>query len=65
MTIAREEIFGPVMSILKFKSDEEVIDRANDNMYGLAAAVVTKDLDRAITISHALRSGVVWVNCYE
>lgn len=64
-TIAREEIFGPVMSILKYKDYEEVVERANDSMYGLAAAVVTKDLDRSLTIAHGLRSGVVWVNCYE
>jgi acyl-CoA reductase-like NAD-dependent aldehyde dehydrogenase len=65
MTIAREEIFGPVMSVLKYKDYEEVVDRANDNVYGLAAAVVTKDLDRALTISNGLRAGCVWVNCYD
>jgi len=69
MTIAREEIFGPVMSILKWGGggDEvgDILKRANDNEYGLAAAVATKDLDTALTIAHGLRTGVVWVNCYD
>uniref|UniRef100_A0A8C5PFP1 aldehyde dehydrogenase (NAD(+)) n=1 Tax=Leptobrachium leishanense TaxID=445787 RepID=A0A8C5PFP1_9ANUR len=65
MTIAREEIFGPVMQILKFKNVDEVIDRANDSMYGLAAAVFTKDIDKANYVSQALRAGTVWVNCYD
>jgi len=62
MTIAKEEIFGPVMSIIKFKTVEEVIKRANNTMYGLAAGVVTKDLDNAIEISNGLRAGLVFVN---
>nr|XP_033810805.1 aldehyde dehydrogenase, mitochondrial [Geotrypetes seraphini] len=65
MTIAREEIFGPVMQILKFKSIEEVIEKANDSKYGLAAAVFTKDIDKANYISQALRAGTVWINCYN
>ena len=65
MTIAREEIFGPVMSIMKYSDYEEVIDRANDTIYGLAAAVITKDIDRALTLAHGIRAGTVWVNCYE
>ncbi|XP_074015846.1 aldehyde dehydrogenase, mitochondrial isoform X1 [Numenius arquata] len=65
MTIAREEIFGPVMQILKFKTIEEVIERANDSKYGLAAAVFTKDLDKANYVSQSLRAGTVWVNCYD
>lgn len=65
MTIAREEIFGPVMQILKFKSLEEVIERANDSKYGLAGAVFTQDIDKANYISHGLRSGTVWINCYN
>ncbi|XP_074868368.1 aldehyde dehydrogenase, mitochondrial [Carettochelys insculpta] len=65
MTIAREEIFGPVMQILKFKTIEEVIERANNSKYGLAAAVFTKDLDKANYVSQALRAGTVWVNCYD
>ncbi|XP_055019598.1 aldehyde dehydrogenase, mitochondrial [Boleophthalmus pectinirostris] len=65
MTIAREEIFGPVMQILKFKSLEEVVERANDSIYGLAAAVFTKDLDKAHYISNGLRAGTIWINCYD
>uniref|UniRef100_A0A673TFV4 aldehyde dehydrogenase (NAD(+)) n=1 Tax=Suricata suricatta TaxID=37032 RepID=A0A673TFV4_SURSU len=64
MTIAKEELFGPVMQILKFKTIEEVIGRANNSKYGLAAAVFTKDLDKANYLSQALQAGTVWVNCY-
>uniref|UniRef100_A0A8C9S5U3 Aldehyde dehydrogenase 1 family member A3 n=1 Tax=Scleropages formosus TaxID=113540 RepID=A0A8C9S5U3_SCLFO len=65
MRIAKEEIFGPVQCILKFKTLEEVIQRANDTEYGLAAAVFTKNMDRALRLSNALQSGTVWVNCYN
>jgi len=65
MTIAKEEIFGPVMSIMKFRSLDEVIQRANSSNYGLAAGVVTKSIDNAIAISNGLRAGTVWVNCYD
>ncbi|XP_078083458.1 aldehyde dehydrogenase, mitochondrial-like [Mustelus asterias] len=65
MIIAREEIFGPVMQILKFKTMEEVIERANDTMYGLAAAVFTNDINKANYVSQGLRAGTVWVNCYD
>ncbi|KAG3101469.1 Aldehyde dehydrogenase [Phytophthora idaei] len=65
MTIAREEIFGPVMSILKFKTIDEVIARANDSVYGLGAGVVTKNIDNAIKISNGIRTGTVYVNCYD
>ncbi|XP_059976650.1 aldehyde dehydrogenase, mitochondrial isoform X2 [Lagenorhynchus albirostris] len=65
MTIAKEEIFGPVMQILKFKTIEEVVGRANNSKYGLAAAVFTKDLDKANYLSQALQAGTVWVNCYD
>ncbi|CAO2584964.1 Aldehyde dehydrogenase 1A1 [Lemmus lemmus] len=59
-----KEIFGPVQQIMKFKSIDDVIKRANNTSYGLAAGVFTKDLDKAITVSSALQAGVVWVNCY-
>src|ERR1700722_15066994 len=65
MTIAQEEIFGPVMSILKFKTIEEVSARANKSAYGLAAAVWTKDIGKAHAIADNVRAGTVWVNCYD
>ena len=65
MTIACEEIFGPVLSILRFKNEEEVITRANNTPYGLAAGIWTRDLSRAHRVSAALKSGVVWVNTYD
>jgi len=65
MEIAREEIFGPVMCLMKFKTIEEVIARGNDTCYGLAGAVFTKNLDNATAVALGLRCGTVWVNCYD
>lgn len=65
MTIAREEIFGPVQQILKFSSLNEVIMRANATDYGLASAVFTKDIDKANYLIQGLRAGTVWVNTYN
>lgn len=65
MAIATDEIFGPVVSVLKFKDLEEVIPRANDTMYGLAAAVWTQDIDKAHTFAERVKAGTVWVNCYN
>jgi len=65
MTIAKEEIFGPVMSIMKFTTAEEAIARANNSEYGLGAAVFTKDFNKARSTANAIRSGTVWVNCYD
>jgi aldehyde dehydrogenase (NAD+) len=65
MKIAQEEIFGPVMSIIKFKDIDEVIQRANDTMYGLAAAVWTQDISKGHAIANGVRAGTVWVNCYD
>uniref|UniRef100_A0AAR2KEG6 Aldehyde dehydrogenase 1 family, member A3 n=1 Tax=Pygocentrus nattereri TaxID=42514 RepID=A0AAR2KEG6_PYGNA len=65
MRLAKEEIFGPVQCILKFKSQEEVIERANNTHYGLAAAVFTRSVERAVSVSSALEAGTVWVNCYN
>lgn len=64
MTIVREEIFGPVMSILTYDSEEEVIARANDTDFGLAAGVVTQDLNRAHRVIHALEAGICWINTW-
>src|SRR5580692_11228633 len=65
MTIAKEEIFGPVMSVIPFKDLDEVITRANRTNYGLAAAVWTRDISKAHAIANGVRAGTVWVNCYN
>jgi aldehyde dehydrogenase (NAD+) len=65
MTIAREEIFGPVLTILKFRDIDELVDRANKTMYGLAAGVWTRDIGKAHAIANRVRAGTVWVNCYD
>ncbi|CAG8491700.1 20641_t:CDS:2, partial [Racocetra persica] len=65
MKIMQEEIFGPVVSVSKFKTTEEVIKKAHLTKYGLTAAVFTKDITRAIKISNMLKAGTVWVNCYN
>ncbi|XP_018595102.2 retinal dehydrogenase 2 [Scleropages formosus] len=65
MRIAKEEIFGPVQQIMKFKTIEEVIERANNSDYGLTAGVFTKDINKAMTVSTAMQAGTVWINCYN
>ena len=65
MRIAKEEIFGPVMQIIKFKTVDEVIKRANNTNYGLSAAVFTQNIDRALMIAQALETGNMWINCYN
>jgi betaine-aldehyde dehydrogenase len=64
MRIVREEIFGPVMSILAYDSEEEVVRRANDSDYGLAAGLVTRDLTRAHRVIHSLEAGICWINTW-
>ncbi|PRQ46597.1 putative aldehyde dehydrogenase (NAD(P)(+)) [Rosa chinensis] len=64
MLIATDEIFGPVMSLMKFKTIEEGIERANKTKYGLAAGIVTKNIDVANTVSRSIRAGTIWINCY-
>jgi betaine-aldehyde dehydrogenase len=65
MTIVREEIFGPVMAVLSFESEAEVVRRANDTEFGLAAGVFTRDLARAHRVVAALEAGVCWINNYN
>jgi acyl-CoA reductase-like NAD-dependent aldehyde dehydrogenase len=64
MKIAQEEIFGPVLSVLTFDDVEEVVEQANRNPYGLAAAVWTRDIKKAHQVSRLLRAGTVWINTY-
>lgn len=65
MRIAREEVFGPVLSIIPFEDDEEAIEIANDSIYGLASGVWTSSIRRAFTMADRIRSGTVWVNTYR
>ncbi|HLT98477.1 MAG TPA: aldehyde dehydrogenase, partial [Burkholderiaceae bacterium] len=65
MRIAREEVFGPVLSILTFEDEAEAIAMANDTIYGLAAGVWTQDIGRAMRVSKAIKAGTVWVNTYR
>jgi aldehyde dehydrogenase (NAD+) len=65
MKIAKEEIFGPVMNVLRFKDFDEVVQRGNRTFYGLAAAVWTRDIKKAHRLANSLRAGTVWINCYD
>jgi aldehyde dehydrogenase (NAD+) len=65
MRIAREEIFGPVLSVLKFKNVDDIIRRSNDTNFGLAAAVWTRDIAKAHRFAKGVRAGTVWINCYD
>lgn len=64
MTIVKEEIFGPVMSLLTFESEDEVIERANNTELGLAAAVFTQNIQRAHRVIHQMQAGICWINAY-
>ena len=65
MRVAQEEIFGPVACVIKFKTEDEVIEMANDSKYGLGGAVWTRDINRAIRVSRAIETGRMWVNTYN
>ena len=65
MKCVKEEIFGPVVAAIPFERTDEMVERANNNPYGLAAAVWTKDISKAHRMAHDLRAGTVWINCYN
>jgi gamma-glutamyl-gamma-aminobutyraldehyde dehydrogenase len=65
MTIARQEIFGPVASVIPFDGVEEALAIANDTIYGLAAGVWTRDIDAAFKLVRGIEAGVIWVNCFD
>ena len=65
MTIVKEEIFGPVVTIQTFKTEKEAIMLANDTPYGLAGAVFTSDGAKALRIIKEIRAGITWINCYN
>ena len=65
MTVVQEEIFGPVVAAMPFTDPEEIIPRANNSEYGLAAAVWTRDISKAHRMAEQLRAGTVWINCYN
>ena len=65
MRVAQEEIFGPVACILKFRTEDEVVQMANDSEYGLGGAVWTRDINRALRVSRAIETGRMWVNTYN
>jgi acyl-CoA reductase-like NAD-dependent aldehyde dehydrogenase len=65
MRVAQEEIFGPVSSVITFKDDDELIQKANDTIYGLSAGIWTRDITRAHRFARAIKAGVVWINTYN
>ena len=65
MTIAQDEIFGPVLATIQFKDLDEAIQMGNDNIYGLAAAIWTKDIKKAHIVAKKLKAGTVWINTYH
>ncbi|MFM6830052.1 MAG: aldehyde dehydrogenase family protein, partial [Novosphingobium sp.] len=65
MRVFQEEIFGPVLAVTKFSTDEEALEIANDTLYGLGAGVWTRDGTRAYRIGRGIQAGRVWTNCYH
>ena len=65
MRIARDEIFGPVVAVMPFKDESDLIDKANDTIYGLAAGIWTQDIDRAMRFAKKIDAGTVWINTYR
>jgi len=63
MKIVREEIFGPVAVVIKFEDDDDVVRQANDTCYGLASAVFSQNINRAIKTAHKLQTGTAWISC--
>ena len=65
MALVHDEIFGPVLSVIPFEDEEELVRQANDTRFGLAAGVWTRDIQRAHRVAHALKAGTVWINSYR
>jgi phenylacetaldehyde dehydrogenase len=65
MKVVQEEIFGPVVTAIPFKDADDLVKQANDTVYGLAAGIWTRDIQKAHRIASQLRAGTVWINCYN
>jgi (Z)-2-((N-methylformamido)methylene)-5-hydroxybutyrolactone dehydrogenase len=65
MRIAQEEVFGPVLSVIRFRDEAQALEIANDVRFGLAAGVWTRDFPRAMRMAESLQAGSVWINCYR
>jgi aldehyde dehydrogenase (NAD+)/betaine-aldehyde dehydrogenase len=65
LPVAENELFGPVLSVMKFNTEEEVINKMNDNQYGLSSGVYTSNLSRGMRVSKAIRAGITFVNTYR